>query len=727
MSDRGAIALAVATVTGALVGRGPSPWLGALAVMVAIVARRPAVVILGAFALAGGLAERAEAGLVAPEPGPFEGWGAMLTDPEMRSSGLGAYVRLDDGRHVQALARSGTGVEALRPAQAGDRVLLVGRLERGPANATWLTARHVTAVLAVDDIRARSGGPPWMRAANALRGVLVRGADGLPARERPLFLGFVLGDTRDQPVDIADDFRGAGLTHLLAVSGQNVAFVLALAGPVLRRIGLRARLPATLAVIGFFALLTRFEPSVLRASAMAAVAVTASTLGREASSARLLALAVTGLVLIDPFLVRMVGFQLSAGACIGIVALSPRIARLVPGPRVLVEPLAVTVGAQAGVAPILITVFGGIPVAGVPANLLVAPAAGPVMVWGMAAGVGAGVLGRSAATLLHWPTHLLIAWIAWVARRAGALPLGEVRGRELIVITVGTVVVAGARHVGLSGVRRAGVVLVVAAIAAPAVALRAPPPLRLAVSPGATLWRADAAVLEIDGRVDAERVLEALRRAGVGRLDLVVVRTENSATSDTLDALERRMEINRVLLPSTATDATSLFVGGLHVRVLRRGEHLAVEITPSPRGRARGPPAHHSMPHTVAEPPRILTSTRPRHSSETHQRLVSRWPPLLVGCVIPGLVLPSESTRATRSSAAVVTENAVMPGLSSVNRELGDLGFRASRQPVASSRVTRPSIARSSSLLVAGSPTSCSDTTTRWSARASSLSRSVGV
>lgn len=58
-----------------------------------------------------------------------------------------------------------------------------------------------------------------MRAANALRGLLERGADGLPERERPLFLGFVLGDTRGQPVDIADDFRGAGLSHLLAVSG----------------------------------------------------------------------------------------------------------------------------------------------------------------------------------------------------------------------------------------------------------------------------------------------------------------------------------------------------------------------------------------------------------------------------------------------------------------------------------------------------------------------------
>jgi competence protein ComEC len=590
MTDRASVALAVAAVAGALASRGPSPWVGVLVALVALATHRPMVLVIGVFVLAGGLAARADAGLASPRPGPFDGWATMLTDPEVVGSGVRADVRLDDGRHVQAVARSGAGVETLRVAQAGERILVVGRLERPPPGADWLAARHVVGVLVVDDVRARGSGALWMRAANALRGLLVHGADGLPERERPLFLGFVLGDTRGQPVDIADDFRGAGLSHLLAVSGQNVAFVLALGGPLLRRVGLRARLPATLALIGFFALLTRFEPSVLRASAMAALAVTASTLGREASSGRLLALAVTGLVLIDPFLVHMVGFQLSAGACVGIVLLSPVIARAVPGPRWIAEALAVTIGAQAGVAPVLIAVFGGIPVAGVPANLLAAPAAGPVMMWGMAAGVGAGLIGGRAAALLHWPTHVLIAWIAWVAHTAASLPLGEIHARELVVLAAGSVVVAVGRHVGFAGVRRAGVLLVLTAVIAPAVTLRAPAPLRVALTPGATLWRAQAAVLDIDGRVDAARLLEAVRRAGVARLDLVVSRTLSASTSDAIDALRRRFGIGQVLTPSTSSGAVSLIVGRLHVEVRPIGGRLTVEIAVEPTGSARGPP-----------------------------------------------------------------------------------------------------------------------------------------
>ena len=590
MSDRATVALAVAAVTGALTGWGPSPWVGGALLVAAFASRRPVALVVTVFVCAGGLAARAEVGLVAARPGPFDGWVTALTDAEAGRYDVHADARLGDGRHLQVVASSGSARAALLAASAGERLHIVGRVERPPPGASWLANRHVVGVLHIDEVAARSPGAPWMQAANGLRDLLTNGADALPPRQRPLFLGFVLGDTRGQAVDITDDFRGSGLSHLLAVSGQNVAFVLALAGPFLRRVGLRARLPATLAVIGFFALLTRFEPSVLRASMMAALAVTASSLGREASSARLLALAVTGLVLVDPFLVRSVGFQLSVGACVGIVLLSAPIARSLPGPRALVEALAVSLSAQAGVAPVLIAVFGGIPVAGVPANLLAAPAEGPVMVWGLGAGLVAGVLGGIAAVALHWPTRMLIWWIAAVAHWAAALPFGELQARELALISVGALVAAGAQRVGLRGVRRAGLALIATAAIAPAVSLRGAPPVRADVAAGATLWRAGAAVLELDGRVDAAKLLEALRRAGVTRLDMVIERTTTPAVSDAVSALRRRYTLDRVITPSNLTAPASYSLGGLRVDVRPAGTRLVVEISLAPAASARGPP-----------------------------------------------------------------------------------------------------------------------------------------
>jgi len=63
---------------------------------------------------------------------------------------------------------------------------------------------------------------PPSRAANGVRRTLVAGAAPLSPVQRSLFTGLVIGDDRAQPAGLADDFRGAGLTHLLAVSGQNV-------------------------------------------------------------------------------------------------------------------------------------------------------------------------------------------------------------------------------------------------------------------------------------------------------------------------------------------------------------------------------------------------------------------------------------------------------------------------------------------------------------------------
>jgi ComEC/Rec2-related protein len=150
----------------------------------------------------------------------------------------------------------------------------------------------------------------------------------------------VLGDDRAEPPDLVDDFRAAGLSHLTAVSGENLAFALALAGPLLRRLALRWRFVATAGLVAWFALLTRFEPSVLRACVMAALAALAVVLARPASTVRLLALAVSVLVLVDPLLVWSVGWWLSVGATAGIALLAAPLAARLPGPRPLAEALA---------------------------------------------------------------------------------------------------------------------------------------------------------------------------------------------------------------------------------------------------------------------------------------------------------------------------------------------------------------------------------------------------
>ncbi|MEO7555228.1 MAG: ComEC/Rec2 family competence protein [Acidimicrobiales bacterium] len=576
MSDRQAVALAAAAWIGAWWGGGPPVGMALVAVAVALIARRPWLLCLAAFALTAGRAESDLAGLQHGPSGPYHGWVELTSDPVTDASGAVTVAARIDSHLVELRARDAT-ASALRSRAAGDLVTVVAEVHPAPRRSAWLAGRHIGAQATVTEVGAWHDGPTRWRVANAARDALARSALALPERQRGLYLGLVLGDDRDEPPDIADDFRGAGLAHLLAVSGQNVAFALALVGPALRRSSLRGRLVITVAVLAVFVLVTRAEPSVLRAAFMAGIAALANAIGRSATGIRVLALAVTGLLVADPFLVASVGFQLSVAASAAILLWARPIAARLPGPRPVAEAVSVSVAAQLGVAPVLVTAFGGVPVAGLVANVFAAPAAGPVMAWGIVAGLLGGVLGTGVATVVHVPTRLLVGWLALVARWGARLPLGQLGMPGLVAVGVAIAVASVGRRMGARFAGPVAAAIVVGALLAPGIALRAPAPIATPLGTGAVLWQRDAIVVVIDGRARADAVLAGLRQAGVGRVDLVVVRTSSTAATAVLAAVRQRGEVTDVLGPDVPGER-SLVLGGLRVSVEPADGSLTVDV-----------------------------------------------------------------------------------------------------------------------------------------------------
>ena len=200
----------------------------------------------------------------------------------------------------------------------------------------------------------------------------------------------MIGDDRDQPRAMVDRFRASGLAHLTAVSGQNVSFVIAAAGPLLSRLRPSARWVATIGLIAWFVSLTRFEPSIVRAGTMAAISTTAFAIGRDRAPFRVLCLAVAVLVLVDPLLLRSIGFWLSVGATTGVCTIGPWLARRLTVLGILATPVGITLGAQLGVALPSVLVFGRLPLVSIPANVLAVPVAGFVMLYGLPAALLAG-------------------------------------------------------------------------------------------------------------------------------------------------------------------------------------------------------------------------------------------------------------------------------------------------------------------------------------------------
>ena len=400
MSDLAVIVLALSTAAGAVAARPIPLPIATVVVSLGFVRRSPVLVCVGALLLASALSARAWAGLRPAPPREWSGVATLVSDPGDAYGAVTVDLRVGH-RRVEAWAR-GEAAGRLRDRLSGERVAVVGRLEPLPPGVRHrLARRHIAGRLIVERVGGWAPGGPVSRVANGVRRTLLAGVASLPAERRGLFAGFVLGDDREQSIETVDDFRASGLAHLLVVSGQNVAFVLALASPLLRRLSVGARLVAGIFVLVVFGFITRWEPSVLRAEAMAGIALLASTLARPVSGVRVLALAVTAVLLLDPLLVGSVSLQLSVGVSAGIVLFAVPIAAALPGPRPIASALSVTLAAQIGVAPVLVPFFGGLPVVAVPANLLAVPAAGPVMMWGLAAGLPAGVWGGSLARIIH--------------------------------------------------------------------------------------------------------------------------------------------------------------------------------------------------------------------------------------------------------------------------------------------------------------------------------------
>ena len=314
-------------------------------------------------------------------------------------------------------------------------------------------------------------GPPTLigapsslqRVAGTIRVRLRTAASGLPSDQRGVLPGLVDGDTSLLEPDLADAFEKAGLTHLMAVSGENLSLILGAVLGLGRIAGLGRRagpLLAGAAVIGFV-IVARPSPSVLRATVMGAIALIAVVSGRERQGVPALCAAVLVLVLVDPELARSYGFALSALATGGILVLAPpwreRLSRRMP--RGLAEPLAVSAAAHAACAPVLAMLGAGVSLVAIPANLFAAPAVGPATLLGVFAAMVAPIA-LPVARVIVVPAGFAVGWITGVARFCAGAPYAVIGWPD-----------------GLGGVA-----LLLAAIAAAMIALRRPMPRRIAAA-----------------------------------------------------------------------------------------------------------------------------------------------------------------------------------------------------------------------------------------------------
>lgn len=471
--------------------------------------------------------------------------------PTASSTGLGAT----DGT-VVALSPRGEAPAAVA-VRVPVAVLGFEPAERAPLGSRWHGLVRLVPVEPGDDrvalvrplgpLEQAGLPPPLIAGADALRERFLGVAAQFPGAGAALLPGLAIGDTSAVDAALDEAMKRSSLSHLTAVSGANCAIVvgLVLGLGALARWPRVVRIGAALVALGGFVVLVTPQASVVRASVMAAVVLLALASGRAGRGLPVLGAALLGILVLDPWAARDYGFALSVLATGALLVLSgPLAARLATiMPRAIALWIAVPLAAQLACQPVLVLLAPELPLVGVIANILAAPAAPVATIVGMAACLAAPVL-PWLATALAAIAWVPASWIAGIAQVTSGLPSatapwpeGAIGALLLAGLTAGALGAAGipvpfgsARARARAGLVTAAVLLAIIGATAGADAIgRLGMPQDWVIAQ-CDIGQGDAVVVRSAGRIaltdtgaDPEALASCLDELGISRVDLLVL------------------------------------------------------------------------------------------------------------------------------------------------------------------------------------------------------------
>jgi competence protein ComEC len=242
----------------------------------------------------------------------------------------------------------------------------------------------------------------------------------LPEPQAALLTGILLGVETGIPADLQDDFAATGTSHIVAISGFNIAIISGVFAGLARRLfGQRRAVWIAIAGVAAYAVFVGVSAAVVRAALMGILYLWGRHLGRASFAPVSLAVAALAMTALNPYTLWDVGFQLSFAATLGLVlyagplerGFERALARMASAERaqriagLLNEAVIVSLAAQITTLPIILYHFGRLSLVTLVTNFLILPAQPGVMVWG-----GLALL----LSLAVRPLGQVVGWVAWV-------------------------------------------------------------------------------------------------------------------------------------------------------------------------------------------------------------------------------------------------------------------------------------------------------------------------
>lgn len=226
-----------------------------------------------------------------------------------------------------------------------------------------------------------------------------------------------------QAIKISANFRKAGLSHILAVSGFQVALLLGASQVITNSFSLKTRFNTGLIILVFYVALTGFQPSALRAGMMGVGALVGLLTDRRVRPLGSLLLAGTLLLIWNPLWLWHLGFQLSFLATFGLIVTMPALLRKLDWlPPTLATIIALPIAASLWTLPLLMHTFSVVAPYSIPANILAAPLVTIISLGGAVSAAAALIFppaGSAISWLLYYPTHWLVQLVDLIANLPG--------------------------------------------------------------------------------------------------------------------------------------------------------------------------------------------------------------------------------------------------------------------------------------------------------------------
>lgn len=224
----------------------------------------------------------------------------------------------------------------------------------------------------------------------------------LKEQEAPILLGVMLGDKNDIDSEMQDNFRNASMSHILAVSGMHISYiVLGLTRIGKKLIGKRYTEILSIFILIFYMLITNFTPSVTRAGIMSILMISSKLFYRKNDILTSVSIALLFTLIYNPFLIQNLGFQLSYGGVLGIVLFNKSILKILKSiniknkiykykirPKIkkqldkVIEIISISISVQLFIIPIILYNLNTLNLYFLISNLILSVFIGPVIIIG---------------------------------------------------------------------------------------------------------------------------------------------------------------------------------------------------------------------------------------------------------------------------------------------------------------------------------------------------------